>query len=173
MFVRGGSRSVGGCITVSLLSKISYQRESELACPTYLPVYFGCVLMEIGNRTGKSRFHEFLQELSIWLFFILKFISCYLSANTTSKQCGEAYSEIWGVLSQVSRNCWCCLDWHWWFTKMTRLSYFNTWSMSQTLSCNFRVQSPFFTDISHSPNEKGLQWLNVLWDMIYIFSSGT
>lgn len=117
--------------------------------------------MEIGNRTGKSRFHEFLQELSIWLlFFILKFISCYLSANTTSKQCGKAYSEIWGVLSQVSRNCWCCLDWHRWFTKMTRSGYFNAWSMSQTLSCNFRVQSPFFTDVSHSPNEKGLHWLN-------------
>lgn len=96
-------------------------------------------------------------------------------------------SEI-GVLSQVSRNCWYCLDWHHWFTKMTRLSFFNTWLsffntwfMIQTMICYFLVQSPFFTDVSNSPDEK-MKLKNeyvytrspvVLWDMIYIFSSGT
>lgn len=39
--------------------------------------------------------------------------------------------------------------------------------MSQRPSCYFREQSPFFTDVSDSPNEKRQQWLNEVEKWIF------
>ncbi len=76
-----------------------------------------CVLMEIGNRTGKSHSHEFSAKhfQSDELYQLLYFCKHNIKGTLWSL---ERYIS---VMCQVSKNCWYCLEWLQWFIKMTKL----------------------------------------------------